>query len=180
NHRFPRYLTGRQVLHFFGALGKVDPRKIDKRAQELLEIVGMSADADRLVSTYSKGMAQRIGVAQALMNDPELVLLDEPTDGVDPVGRRDLREVLNQLRAAGKTVFINSHQLDELDALCDRVAILVGGEVRRQGTLTDLALARQRYEIEIAPTTIEEDEAKLKAAVASAGIDLFVERSQAR
>src|SRR5882672_1675378 len=71
NHRFPRYLTGRQVLHFFGALGKVDPRKIDKRAQELLEIVGMSTDADRLVSTYSKGMAQRIGVAQALMNDTE-------------------------------------------------------------------------------------------------------------
>ena len=130
-----------------------DRKKRDARVEKLLGIVGMSADADRLVSTYSKGMAQRIGVAQALMNDPELVLLDEPTDGVDPVGRRDLREVLNQLRAAGKTVFINSHQLDELDALCDRVAILVGGEVRRQGTLADLALARQRYEIEIAPTS---------------------------
>ena len=167
NHRFPRYLTGRQILHFFGALAKVDRRKRDARVEKLLGIVGMSADADRLVSTYSKGMAQRIGVAQALMNDPELVLLDEPTDGVDPVGRRDLREVLNQLRAAGKTVFINSHQLDELDALCDRVAILVGGEVRRQGTLTDLALARQRYEIEIAPTTPLDDAAHLRLAAAA-------------
>ena len=162
NHRFPRYLTGRQILHFFGALAKVDRRTCRRKADELLDIVGMTATADRLVSTYSKGMAQRIGLAQAMINDPELILLDEPTDGVDPIGRRDIREVLDRLRKQGKTIFINSHQLSELDALCDRVAILIGGEVRQQGTVADLARAGQRYEIEIAPTTAIEDQAHMR------------------
>ena len=164
NHRFPRYLTGRQVLHFFAALAKVDGPTAKRRTDDLLNTVGMTEAADRPVSTYSKGMMQRVGVAHALMNDPELILLDEPTDGVDPVGRRDIREVLLRLRDQGKTVFINSHQLSELDALCNRVAILVGGEVRRQGTVDELGLARQRYEIEIAPTTREQDERHLQAA----------------
>jgi ABC-2 type transport system ATP-binding protein len=169
NHRFPRYLTGRQVLHFFGALAKVDRRALAGRTGQLLETVGMTASADRPVSTYSKGMMQRIGLAHALINEPDLVLLDEPTDGVDPVGRRDIREVLLRLRAAGKTVFINSHQLGELDALCDRVAILLAGQVVRQGTVNDLGLARQRYEIELAPTTPENDERCLRAAAAKLG-----------
>src|SRR5215213_10129516 len=95
NHRFPRYLTGRQILDLFGALAKVDRPTRKRRAAELLDVVGMTAAADRKISTYSKGMAQRIGLAQALVNDPELILLDEPTDGVDPVGRRDIRDVLN-------------------------------------------------------------------------------------
>ena len=167
NHRFPRYLTGRQILHFFGALAKVDRRTCRKKANELLDIVGMTSTADRLVSTYSKGMAQRIGLAQAMINDPELILLDEPTDGVDPVGRRDIRDVLHRLRDQKKTIFINSHQLSELDALCDRVAILIGGEVRRQGTVADLARAGERYEIEIAPTTALEDEQRMRAATKS-------------
>jgi ABC-2 type transport system ATP-binding protein len=164
NHRFPRYLTGRQILHFFGSLAKVERAKLRRRADELLELVGMTSTADRLVSTYSKGMAQRIGLAHALMNDPELILLDEPTDGVDPVGRRDIREVLLRLRKEGKTIFINSHQLSELDALCDRVAILVAGEVRRQGSVTDLSHAGQRYEIEIVPTNLDQDVKNLRAA----------------
>ena len=167
NHRFPRYLTGRQVLLFFGALAKVNSAKLHSRAIELLELVGMTKDADRLVSTYSKGMAQRIGLAHALMNDPELILLDEPTDGVDPLGRREIREVLLRLRAQGKTIFINSHQLSELDALCDRVAILVGGEVRQQGGVEDLSHAGQRYEIEIAPTNVEQDTQHLRDATAA-------------
>ena len=149
NHRFPLYLTGRQCLHFFGALNGVDRRTRRSRAEKLLEQVSMTADADRLIGTYSKGMAQRIGLAQAMMNDPQLLLLDEPTDGVDTVGRRDIRNVLDDLRRQGKTVFINSHQLSELDALCDRVAILVGGAVVRQGTVQELGSARQRYEIEV-------------------------------
>ncbi len=167
NHRFPRYLTGRQILHFFGALAKVDRRTCRKKANELLDIVGMTSTADRIVSTYSKGMAQRIGLAQAMINDPELILLDEPTDGVDPVGRRDIREVLHRLRDQKKTIFINSHQLSELDALCDRVAILIGGEVRRQGTVADLARAGERYEIEIAPTNNADDEQRLRLAAKS-------------
>jgi len=151
NHRFPRYLTGRQIVEFFAALANVDRPTRRRRAAELLDLVGMSADADRPVSTYSKGMAQRIGLAQALVNDPDLVLLDEPTDGVDPVGRRDIRDVLLRLRSQGKTVFINSHLLSELEMICDRVAILVAGRVARQGTLHDLTLDQQRYEIEVAP-----------------------------
>jgi ABC-2 type transport system ATP-binding protein len=151
NHRFPRYLTGRQVLDFFGAMAKVDRSTRKRRVGELLDTVGMTAAADRKIATYSKGMAQRIGLGQALMNDPDLVVLDEPTDGVDPHGRRDIREVLVRLRSAGKTVFVNSHLLSELEMVCDRVAILVAGRVARQGTLDELTLAKQRYEIEVLP-----------------------------
>jgi ABC-2 type transport system ATP-binding protein len=151
NHRFPRYLTGRQVIEFFAAMAGVDRRTRKRRAAELLHTVNMTADADRRVGTYSKGMAQRVGLAQAMANDPDLILLDEPTDGVDPVGRREIRDVLLRLRQQGKTVFINSHLLSELEMICDRVAILIGGTVVRQGTLGDLTLAQQRYEIEVVP-----------------------------
>ena len=151
NHRFPRYLTGRQVVEFFGAMANVDRATRRRRAAELILTVGMADAADRKIATYSKGMAQRIGLAQALVNDPDLVLLDEPTDGVDPGGRRDIREVLAFLRTQGKTVFVNSHLLSELEMICDRVAILVGGRVARQGTLDELTVAKQRYEVELVP-----------------------------
>ncbi len=153
NHRFPRYLTGRQTLDFFAALLKVARLTRRRRADQLLDIVGMRDWADRKIATYSKGMMQRIGLAQAMMNDPDLILLDEPTDGVDPVGRRDIRDVLAQLRAMGKTVFVNSHLLSELEMICDRVAILVGGKVAAQGTLEELALSKQWYEIELTPSS---------------------------
>jgi ABC-2 type transport system ATP-binding protein len=96
-------------------------------------------------------MMQRVGVAAALMNDPDLILLDEPTDGVDPVGRRDIRDVLLRLKARGKTVFINSHLLSELEMICDRVAILVAGAVARQGTRDELAIGRGFFEIAFTP-----------------------------
>ena len=145
--RFPRYLTGRQALEFYAALAKVDRPTRKRRAHELLGTVGMSKWADRKVSSYSKGMMQRVGVAQALMNDPELLLLDEPTDGVDPVGRREIRDMLLGLRGQGKTIFINSHLLSELEMVCDRVAILVQGRVVMQGTIEDLTAESRRYEI---------------------------------
>ena len=151
NHRFPRYLTGRQTLEFFGALQKVERPARKRRSAELLDTVGMTAWADRKISTYSKGMLQRVGLAQALVGDPDLVVLDEPTDGVDPVGRRDIRDVLVRLRDEGKTVFVNSHLLSELEMICDRVAILVKGRLAKQGTLDELTVANQRYEIEIEP-----------------------------
>jgi ABC-2 type transport system ATP-binding protein len=150
NHRFPRYLTGRQTLEFFGALSGLGRQERRMRAGELLDTVGMTTWADRRISQYSKGMMQRVGLAQAMMNDPSLIVLDEPTDGVDPVGRREIRDVLGRLRAQGVTVFINSHLLSELELFCDRVAILLGGSVVRQGTLDELSAARQRYEIELA------------------------------
>ncbi len=151
NHRFPRYLTGRQTLEFFGALSGVSRGARRSRASELLEIVGMTGWADKKISSYSKGMMQRVGLAQALCNNPDLIVLDEPTDGVDPVGRREIRDVLNGLRARGTTVFINSHLLSELEMICDRVAILLGGAVAAHGTLDELAALRRRwYEIELA------------------------------
>jgi ABC-2 type transport system ATP-binding protein len=149
HHRFPRYLTGRQTLEFFGALSGVARDTCKKRASELVETVGMTAWADKRVGEYSKGMMQRIGLAQALINDPDLVLLDEPTDGVDPVGRKDIREVLIRMRDQGKTVFINSHLLSELEMVCNRVAILVGGKVARQGRIDELNVTKQRYEIDV-------------------------------
>ncbi|MGA3067904.1 MAG: ABC transporter ATP-binding protein [Tepidisphaeraceae bacterium] len=151
NHRFPRYLSGRQAMDFFSALAKVDRTTRRKRGVELLEMVGLTAWADTKISQYSKGMLQRLGLAAALGADPELLVLDEPTDGVDPAGRRDIRQVLLQLRERGKTVFINSHLLSELETVCDRVAILVQGAVARQGTIDELTAAKQCFLFEFAP-----------------------------
>jgi ABC-2 type transport system ATP-binding protein len=149
HHRFSDYLTGAQVLDFYGALANVPRRERRRKSAELLDVVGMTAWAEKRVRSYSKGMRQRIGVAQALVNDPDLVLLDEPTDGVDPVGRRDIRAILQTLKSHGKTVFLNSHLLSELEMVCDRVAILVQGVVSAQGTIDELTQGQQRYEIEI-------------------------------
>jgi len=150
HHNFPGYLTGAQVIDFMGAMTSTPRKERKGRAGELLDLVGMSAWAQKRVRSYSKGMRQRIGIAQALVNDPELVLLDEPTDGVDPVGRRDIREIVQRLRDEGRTVLINSHLLSELEMVCERVAILVQGVVSRQGTLEELTEGQLRYEIEIA------------------------------
>jgi ABC-2 type transport system ATP-binding protein len=148
HHRFPDYLTGGQVLDFFASMANVPRAERRRRAPELLELVGMREWANKKVKGYSKGMRQRIGIAQALMNDPDLVLLDEPTDGVDPVGRRDIRNILVEMKQRGKTVLINSHLLSELEMVCDRVAILVQGVVASQGTIESLTKGQERYEIE--------------------------------
>jgi len=149
HHRFPPYLTGRQALEFFAALAKVDRRTRKRRAGELLEIVGLAKWANVKVGVYSKGMQQRIGLAQALVNDPDLIVLDEPTDGLDPVGRREVREVLCRLRDQGKTIFLNSHLLSEVERVCDRVAILVSGKVVRQGTIDELTASTEHFEIQL-------------------------------
>lgn len=149
HHRLPPYLTGRQMLEFFGALAGVPRNVCRTRAQELLELVGMKDWGGHRVDTYSKGMMQRVGVAQALINDPQLVVLDEPTDGVDPIGRQEIREVLLRLRNQGRTVFVNSHLLSELELISDRVAIMTKGQVIRQGTIRELASQRQWYELEV-------------------------------
>jgi ABC-2 type transport system ATP-binding protein len=150
HHRFPDYLTGAQVIDFYGAMNGVDRAARRKRAGELLDIVGMSDWARKRVRSYSKGMRQRIGIAQALVNNPELVLLDEPTDGVDPVGRRDIRNICLRMKEEGRTVFLNSHLLSELEMVCDRVAILVKGVVAQQGTIQELTQGQRHYIIELA------------------------------
>jgi ABC-2 type transport system ATP-binding protein len=147
--RLPPYLTGRQALEFFAAMAKVDRPTRRRRAMELLEMVGLKSWADAKLGVYSKGMQQRIGLAQALVNDPELVVLDEPTEGLDPVGRRDIREALCLLREQGKTVFLNSHMLSEVERVCNRVAILAAGKVVRQGTLQELTAGSEYFEIQI-------------------------------
>lgn len=150
HHRFAEYLTGAQVVDFYGRMTCIPRVERRKRTGALLDLVGMSDWANKKVKSYSKGMRQRIGIAQSLINNPDLVLLDEPTDGVDPVGRKDIREVLIRLKNEGKTVFINSHLLSELELVCDRVAILVQGVVSSQGTIDELTKDDQGYEIEVA------------------------------
>jgi ABC-2 type transport system ATP-binding protein len=150
HHRFPGYMTGRQVVEFVGAMSGVPRAQRRRKAEELLDAVGMKEWAEKKVGGYSKGMRQRIGIAQALVNDPDLVLLDEPTDGVDPVGRRDIRDLVQRFKEQGRTVMLNSHLLSELEMVCDRVAIMVQGTVRSQGTLDELTAGQRRYEIRVA------------------------------
>ena len=154
--RFPDYLNGEQTLDYMAALAKVPAKERKKRADEMLELVGMTEWRKKKIGSYSKGMKQRLGIAQSLMNDPDLVLLDEPTDGVDPVGRRDIRNVMVEMKERGKSVLINSHLLGEVEMVCDRLSILVQGQVARQGTLDELTDGGRRYEIEIEPVAKDE------------------------
>lgn len=145
--RFPEYLTAREVVHHAAGLCGIDRATTKTRAGELLERVGLGDWQDKKVGGFSKGMKQRVGIAQALINDPEVIFLDEPTDGVDPAGRRDIRLMLEELREEGKTVFANSHLLGELEMVCDRVAILSKGEIKLEGALQELTGKRVEYRI---------------------------------
>ncbi|MCH7639532.1 MAG: ABC transporter ATP-binding protein [Bacteroidetes bacterium] len=138
NHRFPEFLTGRQTLDLYARMSGTAENDRVTRSEELLERVRISDAADRRVKTYSKGMMQRLGIAQALMSNPKLVLLDEPTDGVDPVGRREIRDLLLELHSDGVTLFLNSHLLSEIERVCTRVAILKEGRLVREGTVEEL------------------------------------------
>jgi ABC-2 type transport system ATP-binding protein len=147
NHRIPRHHTGNTALDYYGSLSGMSGSEIRGRRPGLLDLVGLSRWGDTSVKAYSKGMLQRLGLAQALMHDPELLVLDEPTDGVDPVGRREMRGVLQKLKDDGKSVFINSHLLQEVELVCDRVAILDKGELRREGLIEELT-RRDESEVE--------------------------------
>lgn len=147
--RFPDYLKGGEVIRYVAGLAGVSAGRARVRASELLELVGMQDWGNHRMGTYSKGMKQRIGLAQALVNDPEIVFLDEPTDGVDPKGRLEMRNLLQKMRDDGRTVFINSHLLGELEMICDSVVIMNKGEVVRQGTISDLTEKTRRYVVRI-------------------------------
>ena len=150
-HRLPGYLTGRQVLRLFAMLSGHERAWVEERIPGWLARVGMEKDADRKVREYSKGMTQRIGLAQALIHEPELVFLDEPTDGVDPVGRAAVREIVAGLSARGTTVFINSHLLMEVERMCDRVVVMDRGKILREGTLAELTPRTGRFAFELEP-----------------------------
>lgn len=148
NHRFPYYLTGKNLLFLTGQMCGLSKVEIDSRAGSLLELVDMQRWADTKIRKYSKGMLQRIGLAQALISDPDLLLLDEPTDGVDPVGKVEIREVFKKVRDEGKTIVLNSHLLSEVESAADRVAILSKGKLVRVSSVEDLTSRKSQYEIE--------------------------------
>lgn len=133
-----RHLTGREYLRFCGELLGLQRADIPKRIAHVLDEVGMRSHADRMMGTYSKGMQQRIGLAQALLGEPELLILDEPMSGLDPLGRRDVRDIILAQARAGTTIFFSSHIIPDVEALCDRVAIVVDGTVRALGSVNDL------------------------------------------
>jgi ABC-2 type transport system ATP-binding protein len=150
DHRFPDYHTGFSLLEFYGTLLGVPRRQLLGRIPEVLGLVGLKGRMHYKIRTYSKGMKQRVGIAQAILHDPEVIILDEPTDGVDPVGRREIRGLMQQLKEEGKTIFVNSHLLGEVELICDRVVILQRGEVIRQGTIAELTQQHGRFVIGLA------------------------------
>lgn len=152
NHRFPTYLTGEGMLDFYAALSGVEVPVRRERVPELLELVGLRDWGTVRIKKYSKGMLQRLGLAQALLHRPDLLILDEPTDGVDPVGRRDIRDVLNRLTGTGVTIFINSHLLSEVEAFCDYVAILKQGRLALEGTVSELTTGNA-FRVEVTSIT---------------------------
>lgn len=145
NHRFPLFLTGNEFLFYFGSFSGMDKLIIKERTEYLLSLVGLTEWSNKKLKTYSKGMLQRIGLAQALINDPELIFLDEPTDGVDPIGRKEIRDVLIKLKDEGKTIFLNSHLLSEVEMITDRIAILNKGKLIKEGAVNELKKKGEEY-----------------------------------
>ncbi|MFH1371718.1 MAG: ABC transporter ATP-binding protein [Planctomycetota bacterium] len=142
-----RYLTARETLDFYGRLFKL-PSKVRKlRIEALLDMVGLKAVAHRCVGTFSKGMARRIGLAQALINDPDLLILDEPTTGLDPIGTRQIKDLIIELAERGKTILLCSHLLADVEDVCDRIAILYGGRIQTEGVVGDLLRHSDKVEI---------------------------------
>jgi ABC-2 type transport system ATP-binding protein len=142
-----RFLNAEETLDFYGRLFNLDPNTRDTKAAELIEKVGLKADRKRQLREYSKGMRQRIGLAQALINDPDLVILDEPTSGLDPIGTRWMKDLIVELRNLGKTVIMCSHRLEDVQDVCDRIAILHEGELQAYGEVSTLLQDTNRIEL---------------------------------
>ena len=136
-----------KLLRFYGALNGMRPERLRLRCREVLRQVELEAEADRNIAKFSRGMQQRIGLAQALINDPELLILDEPTSALDPLARVAMRELLLEANRAGKTIFLSSHLLSEIEMICHRVAILAKGRLMKLGRTDDLLISRDRFEI---------------------------------
>lgn len=151
--RFHEWLTGLEFLELHGNLYGLDEKHARRRIASLLDLVGITPHAGKKLRTYSKGMLQRIGLAQALLNQPELVFLDEPTSGLDPVGRRMVRDIIRDLRQNGTTVFLNSHLLSEVEITCDRVAFIKNGEILRVSALQTLVEGELTVQVRAQPLT---------------------------
>jgi ABC-2 type transport system ATP-binding protein len=156
NHRYPAFLTAENTLIFFGRLNGLPESTLKEKAHSLLETVGLKDWAKIKTKKFSKGMLQRLGLAQALINDPKILFLDEPTDGVDPIGRKEIRDLLLSLKTQGTTIFLNSHLLSEVEMICDRVAILNKGKVVRTGTIAELTTQKLVYVIQLSSPITKE------------------------
>ncbi len=164
---WPEFLSGAEVLRFYGQLYGMRGKELERRMDETLSLVGLSDARDVLVKFYSKGMRQRIGLGQALLSDPDVLLLDEPTTGLDPIARREIRDVLVNLRDAGKTLFVCSHELLEVELMCDRVGIIHRGDLVECGRVEDLIWSDKDVEI-----TMSNASESLKEGMASEGMEL--------
>ncbi len=175
-----RFLNARETLEYYGKLFHQDRRKRQRRIDMLLEMVGLDQVQRRPIGEYSKGMQRRIGLAQALINDPKLLILDEPTTGMDPIGTKQIKDLILRLKDAGKTVLLCSHLLADVEDVTDRCAIMFGGKVRQAGTIDELLVKEDETMIST-PALSEEDEARLVAAMESAGVaDVTVRRGRQR
>ena len=133
-----KFLTAEELLRFYARIFALPPLEADRRINQLLKLVELEPARKRLIKTYSKGMQQRVGIAQALVNNPDLLVLDEPTSGLDPLGRMKVREIIQRLKNEGKTVFFSSHELGEVETVCDRVAIIHQGELKAAGGVEEI------------------------------------------
>lgn len=169
---FYPFLTGREMLSLCARLSHVSKNDRDQRVEELLEMVGLTAAADREIGDYSKGMQRRIGVAQALVHDPDLVILDEPTNGLDPIGVRQVKDWIRGLKKRGKTILITSHLLADVEEVCDRVSILYGGKVQSEGAVKEILEHQGRSEW-ITQSPGETQRKELDRAFADQGVEVF-------
>jgi ABC-2 type transport system ATP-binding protein len=171
DHRFPEYHTGYSLLDFYGQLLSVPRTERRRRIPEMMDLVGLKGRMHSKIRTFSKGMKQRVGIAQALMHDPEVIFMDEPTDGVDPVGRRQIRRIMQELKSQGKTIFLNSHLLGEVELICDRVGILQRGEMIEEGDIATLTRQKDMFIVGIAPGQVfpQQEAATLGYQVSASG-----------
>ncbi len=179
---FYEFLTGAEILDFYAKLCGVPRTRRRERVREVLEEVGLAGAADARLRTYSKGMLQRIGIAQAIVHDPSVVFLDEPMSGLDPVGRKEIRDLVVRLNAAGKTIFMNTHILSDVETICDRVAIIVQGRLSYQGEL-DGALpgGDRKFDVtfsSLAPDFAEQAESRFEATLSGRGERITLRVSQ--
>ena len=143
-----KFLTAEELLRFYAKIFQIPKTEVEQRINTVLKLVELDHARKRQIKTYSKGMQQRVGLAQALINNPDLLILDEPTSGLDPVGRMKVREIILRLKGEGKTVFFSSHELGEVESVCDRVAILSQGELKAEGNVSELVRTYQQANLE--------------------------------
>lgn len=174
-----RFLNADETLDFYGRLFNMSAADRNRRADELIEMVGLSRARRRQLKEYSKGMTRRIGLAQALINDPELVLLDEPTSGLDPIGTREMKDLILKLKASGKTVVMCSHQLGDVQDVCDRIAVLFQGELKVLGRVDELLEIRDEMQIRTGALSAEA-QADIRKVLEKHGIkDAAIQRPKA-